>query len=463
MNRTETLKVLESGDFSGFIGIEEGDHLDFKGSPYPLVNESQKYELAKDVAAFANGGGGVIVIGIKAEPPKTSTIEQATQVSPFSESRVDRKQYRDIVRSRVHPKPADLDIRFHPSKTDPTRGLASIDVPKQPEAKRPFLVGRPVPDGTKTIGWLIGYHTRRGDANDPVSIEELHQQLRQGAGDPTTPGVLEALGRIEERLALSMDGTASTTDSLDVRAAELIRRVAEDDEQTEAIGSQVAHMYLAAAPDRGRVREFLAADGARRFLEHPPYTRADGWNLITLDTAQVINGAHLRVGTADRKRIDLFQDGGLVALAVMPDFIARGSLHEPWTMSGPALAEFIYDFLAAYAVAVRAMIDPTPTAIGVALQIRQAQWEVTGAKYSLRLSPYEFSNHLSGIPLPGGAPAPSFSIAAEVPVDAEHDPPFPVGAIAHQFVQGIFAWYPTDIPVPYSFDSAIDPDKFPRR
>jgi len=45
------------------VGTEESDQLDFKLAPYVLDAPHQKWELAKDVAAFANRRGGVIVIG----------------------------------------------------------------------------------------------------------------------------------------------------------------------------------------------------------------------------------------------------------------------------------------------------------------------------------------------------------------------------------------------------------------
>ncbi|MFD3538420.1 RNA-binding domain-containing protein [Streptomyces sp. NPDC058662] len=49
---------------SSLLGLCETQWLDVKGGPYQLANPRSVEELAKDVAAFANGGGGLIVIGI---------------------------------------------------------------------------------------------------------------------------------------------------------------------------------------------------------------------------------------------------------------------------------------------------------------------------------------------------------------------------------------------------------------
>jgi hypothetical protein len=46
----------------------EGTWLEGKSKPYLLSEEPQKWELAKDVASFANAeAGGLIVIGVRTE------------------------------------------------------------------------------------------------------------------------------------------------------------------------------------------------------------------------------------------------------------------------------------------------------------------------------------------------------------------------------------------------------------
>jgi hypothetical protein len=55
VDAAELLTVLATGDFSRLEGVSEGAAIDFKGEPYQLDDEYGKFELAKDVAAFANG------------------------------------------------------------------------------------------------------------------------------------------------------------------------------------------------------------------------------------------------------------------------------------------------------------------------------------------------------------------------------------------------------------------------
>jgi hypothetical protein len=61
MTRDEALAILAGGDFERFIGVAESLEVEFKGEPYRAEQDSQKFELAKDVTALANAAGGVIV------------------------------------------------------------------------------------------------------------------------------------------------------------------------------------------------------------------------------------------------------------------------------------------------------------------------------------------------------------------------------------------------------------------
>jgi hypothetical protein len=54
------------------VGTPESEWVDFKSvppeGPYDLSTDKGKFELAKDVAAFSNASGGLIVCGFKATP-----------------------------------------------------------------------------------------------------------------------------------------------------------------------------------------------------------------------------------------------------------------------------------------------------------------------------------------------------------------------------------------------------------
>jgi predicted HTH transcriptional regulator len=57
MTRDQALAILANGDFDQLIGAPESLEVEFKSEPYRVEQESQKFELAKDVSALANAAG----------------------------------------------------------------------------------------------------------------------------------------------------------------------------------------------------------------------------------------------------------------------------------------------------------------------------------------------------------------------------------------------------------------------
>jgi len=100
----QIIDCLARGEENRLAGIEESDQLDFKLAPYVLDAPHQKWELAKDVAAFANRRGGVIVIGIQTERRPNEIIELAAEIRPVRKAVVDLQQYRGV--NVLSPAPA---------------------------------------------------------------------------------------------------------------------------------------------------------------------------------------------------------------------------------------------------------------------------------------------------------------------------------------------------------------------
>jgi predicted HTH transcriptional regulator len=98
-------EILQSGDFSQFVGEPEGGILDAKEQPYNLRGEAGKYDLAKDVSSFANTDGGFIIIGLKTEPGKTLRSEVIKEIRTFNRDLIDGSEYDDVLRSWLYPLP----------------------------------------------------------------------------------------------------------------------------------------------------------------------------------------------------------------------------------------------------------------------------------------------------------------------------------------------------------------------
>jgi predicted HTH transcriptional regulator len=93
LTREEAIAVLESGNFEAFVGVEEDLEGEFKGEPYQLDQDVEKFELAKDCSALANASGGVIVIGVRTNRHAESPTDVGDEIRCLSRDLVDEVRY----------------------------------------------------------------------------------------------------------------------------------------------------------------------------------------------------------------------------------------------------------------------------------------------------------------------------------------------------------------------------------
>jgi len=173
--------ILRSGDFDQLLGSVEDHQLECKEAPYSLDQESDKFELAKDVSGMANGSGGAILIGVRTRRDPTLSGDIVCGVSPFTDSLININQYGDVLRQWVYPVLMDLDIRWWPTKDDRTRGIVAILLPSGPSSDAPHLVTRVLLPGTGQVkGTLSGHFERLRADVQPTSAQELRDRLKDG-------------------------------------------------------------------------------------------------------------------------------------------------------------------------------------------------------------------------------------------------------------------------------------------
>ncbi|SCL70405.1 hypothetical protein GA0070606_5388 [Micromonospora citrea] len=163
---------LVTGQMARFVGLPESAWLDVKSGPYRLDDPRSAAELAKDVAAFANGGGGLLIVGFSTR--REGSREIIEKLRPVPSGVVDLDRYRKLARERVQPHVRGLDIAFY--STDGDRGVLVIDVPRQHESAKPFIVdileGRRAP--------AVAVPIRDGDATQWLSHSDLQKLLSAG-------------------------------------------------------------------------------------------------------------------------------------------------------------------------------------------------------------------------------------------------------------------------------------------
>lgn len=110
--------------------VAEDEGLDWKGV-LPVDGD----ELAKDVAAFANSRGGLIVYGVVED----RATAQASRINLVDISDHQQRRIRSWIQTRIRPAVPAVDVLALPASDRPDEGLLVLHVPESPDM--PHLVG----------------------------------------------------------------------------------------------------------------------------------------------------------------------------------------------------------------------------------------------------------------------------------------------------------------------------------
>jgi hypothetical protein len=212
--------------------------------------------------------------------------------------------------------------------------------------------------------------------------------------------------------------------------------------------------FLAAAPTEPMAVPTLTREhGVREFLEHPPHARWDGWNLLTLERAELRSGPRLHIQNGDRKIIDLHADGTLTAIGKFDGFLGWGRwvFRESPKVNGLAVVEFTHEFVSFYERLLHEFIKPLPDRVRFAVGARAAIYELDGTERRLYLTPGPVSERtLDDQYSRREAREPSFTNTFDVDT-APSEPHLDVPTVTYGLVKRFYNWFGlTDDAVPYA-------------
>lgn len=196
-------QILASADFVQLIGTAEDIFLEVKSAPFDLATAAGRYELAKDVSAFANSQGGYLLIGLRTARSPTTQVDIIDQVALISQGAFNAAQYAGVIGEYISPTIEGLGVDWKQS-TDSNDGLGVVFVPTQNTDRKPFLICRVVEDGQHLKAIVAGYADRSGSSNDPLSPKHLQQAMQKGRDTYSS-----RMTRIEEKLNLLLDRSPS--------------------------------------------------------------------------------------------------------------------------------------------------------------------------------------------------------------------------------------------------------------
>ncbi|MFJ1602610.1 helix-turn-helix domain-containing protein [Streptomyces sp. NPDC088253] len=169
------------------LGLRERQWLDVKSELYNPRNPKAVEELAKDVAAFANGGGGLLVLGISTR--LVHGEEVLDQIASIDRSAVDLDQLRKLIREHVTPAPLEVTVDW---SDDGQNRVVFIDVPA-PRPDSVFVVAAPVGKPGHAKSHTVAMPVRQADGTHWLLRAEIQRLLAAGVAALGMPGVESAL------------------------------------------------------------------------------------------------------------------------------------------------------------------------------------------------------------------------------------------------------------------------------
>lgn len=169
------LDLLRAGEPGLLVGQPETQWLEAKAQPRNLEVLEEEFKLARDVAAMANGGGGIIVIGLGTT--KVDGEDEVNRVSAIPFELLDVPKFRSVIERLVFPPPEGLEIWR--VETEPNRGVCVLSVPEQPPGVAPLLIQGAI-IGEKISGSHISLVRRRGSHTDISHPATLHSLIAAG-------------------------------------------------------------------------------------------------------------------------------------------------------------------------------------------------------------------------------------------------------------------------------------------
>jgi len=220
----QILEILKSRVFERFKGVCEGSVFEAKGKvPYDLNSAEGRYELAKDVTAFANSEGGHIVVGLQHRRLPNENTDEVHDLDLLPQITFPATQIGGVLKEYVHPKIKDLVIDWVPSLEDETQGVGYIYIPRQLDEQKFFLVTKILEDSKAIRQIVVGIAVRKESANIPLTPDAVYRYVRDGFS-PTAQRLTRLEEKMDRLMALSHHAAPMAPESeLDARIRRLLR------------------------------------------------------------------------------------------------------------------------------------------------------------------------------------------------------------------------------------------------
>jgi len=336
---------LKQGKFEALIGEAEDAEFECKKTPYMLDTDLNQLELAKDVSAFANSSGGLILMGFETESESERAADVVRKVRTFRSDLFNAQRYSAVLESSIYPRIKGVVCQWHPASSSADLGVASILVPTQDDVNKPFLVNRVISDSGKIRGNLLGWYHRYHDKVGRMDAKDIHHFIRAGR---VNYEVERRLAGIETLLSDSALAPVTHLGGNDQVCEQSKSRI-QDAIRIAGLSDRPAYVLTAWPIAPVQIPHLFASKSSRvvKLLESPPTLRTAGFEIDAGGRAEIVEGKLMRAAYPEGNRdLELWRDGSLFFVAPADqEFLCWSRRPPPPLVINPVvLLESIYLF-----------------------------------------------------------------------------------------------------------------------
>jgi hypothetical protein len=125
------MEIINISDIHNLIlnQVEENLHLDYKAADALQKTDGKKKEISKDISAFANSDGGIIIYGVKefADPLKKYLPEK---INPLNRSNISKEWLEQVINSNISPRIDGVKITPISVENENDKVIYVVEIPK---------------------------------------------------------------------------------------------------------------------------------------------------------------------------------------------------------------------------------------------------------------------------------------------------------------------------------------------
>jgi len=207
-------------------------------------------------------------------------------------------------------------------------------------------------------------------------------------------------------------------------------------------------LYSMTPVEKTAVKNFFEPGELTKLLENPGQIRDAGWDLNTRARARIVKGEYMEVTSADRKRIQVYEDGSVfVRVSGEEDMLSWGQNTDTFDkqprLNTLALIEFTLNFCSLCSRLVP-LLERPPREINIKVDIRNAFF----GDSKLFLIPYPVSTWTFAM-TDFRFYAPEQSMSRKIVVTSDRLETRP-DVVAYELLKQIFYWFGTTHEIPYT-------------